>query len=87
MGDGCYAGLEPCLGRALAHCGSHRGRQTTLEYLLDIRGTRSRRAYDALVALTGPDLGYGARAWRASPQSATIVPEPDHHAPPVARGP
>ena len=56
-----------------------------LEALGDIRGFIARSAHDELAALTGRDLGYDAKAWRASLRSVKIVPKPYRHNAPASK--
>jgi hypothetical protein len=71
--------LEFCIARARARCGSREGYDKLLEALGDIRGFIARSAHDELVALTGLDHGYDAKAWRTSLRSVKITPKPYRH--------
>ena len=78
--------LEFCIARARARCGSPAGYEKLLEALVDIRGFIARSAHDELVALTGLDHGYDAKAWRTSLRSVKITPKPYRHGATAPKG-
>jgi hypothetical protein len=60
-----WAHLEVAIGRALARCASPQGVLILIGYLQDVRAPLAIGAHDALLAVTGQDLGEDVAAWYA----------------------
>jgi hypothetical protein len=70
--------LQMALSRALLRCGDGEGAVRLCEFLDEARVCLARAARSELVAATGRDFGFDAKAWRAwlAERGADIRPNP-----------